>query len=132
MDSFKGLSNLHELVLEKNCINFHKVPDGVFTPLTSLQHLNCKHTEVLFINLPGKLVSTLMHLGVDVFERSPDGFLFDRNFSDFLNLTKLRTGSCLNIYFDEKAFSNMKYLTAINLSSCYGKNIMDHWMEETS
>ncbi|CAC5383085.1 unnamed protein product [Mytilus coruscus] len=124
IDSFKGLSNLYELVLEKSCINFHKVPDSVFTPLTSLQHLNCKHILFHGINLPGRLVSTLIHLEyleVDVSKSTPYGILFDKNFTKLLNLTKLKTGSCSGIEFDEKTFFNMKYLTAIDLSSCSGQ-----------
>ncbi|CAG2210839.1 LRRTM1_2 [Mytilus edulis] len=133
-DSFKGLQNLHKLVLERSCINFHKVPVSVFTPLTSLKHLNCKYIWFHGINLPGLLVSTLIHLEyleVDVSQSTPYGILFDKHFTKLLNLTKLKTGVCSGIEFDEKTFINMKYLTAIDLSSCvsqkynqslYGRN----------
>ncbi|VDH93878.1 toll-like receptor 13 [Mytilus galloprovincialis] len=123
-DSFKGLSNLSELVLEKNCINFYKVPAGVFTPLTSLQHLNCKYTELNSFNLPGRLVSKLRHLEyleVDVIKSSLDEILFDENFAELVNLTKLKTGFCSVIDFNEETFFNMKYLTAIDLSSCFSQ-----------
>ncbi|CAG2210837.1 unnamed protein product [Mytilus edulis] len=123
--SFKGLKNLLELVLEKSCINFQKVPDSVFTPLTSLQHLNCKNTHFGYMkNLPGRLVSNLTqleYLEVDVFENTTTvvfGILFDKHFAELLNLSKLRTGICLSFYFNEKTFINMKYLTTIDLSSC--------------